>query len=173
MINSLIWHKNVPFKMTFLRWRALMCKLPTNENLENFEVEALRCYCCRKQALDDIDSIFWQEHRATHIWIFFPSSLGITTQQTSLSNYLVQWCDNKGKNDAHKTIINILPIVVCWNLWKNRCVAKYGGKTFSTSKVNYLILKYILLILYTIFSHINGLLNGPNWLKLWKHANMR
>lgn len=46
-INSLILHKHVPFKMSFLLWRALSFKLPTNETLAVFGIELVRCYCCR------------------------------------------------------------------------------------------------------------------------------
>ncbi|WMV08266.1 hypothetical protein MTR67_001651 [Solanum verrucosum] len=59
----------------------------------------------RQQGWDEVDHIFIQGDFASHIWKFFA-----------------------GKNVAHTTIIKTLPIVICWNLWKNRCSAKYGGK---------------------------------------------
>ncbi|KAH0695103.1 hypothetical protein KY285_022200 [Solanum tuberosum] len=83
--------------MSFLLWRALRYKLPTNEILAAFGVEPVKCFCCLKQGWDEVDHIFIQGHFA-------------------------------GKNVAHTTIIKTLPIVICWNLWKNRCSAKYGGK---------------------------------------------
>lgn len=35
-INSYTWHKCIPFKCSFLLWRALKGKLPTNEKLATF-----------------------------------------------------------------------------------------------------------------------------------------
>ncbi|KAH0746235.1 hypothetical protein KY285_007892 [Solanum tuberosum] len=114
--------------MSFLLWRALRNKLPTNEKLGTFGVEPVRCFCCYQQGWDEVDHIFIQGHFAVYIWKYFSNILGIAVQQTSLSSYLLNWGDSQGKNEAHKTIIQTLPIVICWNLWKNRCSAKYGGK---------------------------------------------
>ncbi|WMV30182.1 hypothetical protein MTR67_023567 [Solanum verrucosum] len=97
ILNAQIWHKYILFKISFLLWRALRYKLPTNEILAAFEVEPVKCFCCLKQGWDEVDHIFIQGHFA-------------------------------GKNVAQTTIIETLPIVICWNLWKNRCSAKYGGK---------------------------------------------
>ena len=38
-LNSLLWHKFIPFKSSFLLWRTLKGKLPTNEKLSNFGIE--------------------------------------------------------------------------------------------------------------------------------------
>jgi len=46
VLNSQIWHRYIPFKMSFLLWRAIRYKLPTNESLANFGVEPVKCYCC-------------------------------------------------------------------------------------------------------------------------------
>ncbi|WMV13665.1 hypothetical protein MTR67_007050 [Solanum verrucosum] len=129
IINSQLWHRHIPFKMSFLLWRAIRHKLPTNETLANFGVEPVKCYCCIQQGWDDIEHIFIQGNFAGHIWKFFTESLGLNFQQISLTNYLLCWSDIAGKNTAYKTIIQTLPIVICWNLWKTRCSAKYGGKT--------------------------------------------
>ena len=32
---SLLWHKNISFKSSFLLWRALRVKLPTNDKITN------------------------------------------------------------------------------------------------------------------------------------------
>ncbi|KAH0645238.1 hypothetical protein KY284_033122 [Solanum tuberosum] len=86
------------------------------------------------QGWDDIEHIFLQGHFAGHIWKFFAGSMGLQLQQHSLHNQLLCWSGVTGKNTAHTMIIHILPIVICWNLWKNRCSAKYGGKISSIHK---------------------------------------
>ncbi|KAH0655393.1 hypothetical protein KY285_030275 [Solanum tuberosum] len=105
VIHSQIWHRHIPFKMSFLLWRAIRHKLPTNEKLAIFGVEPWR---------------------------------GIT-----------------GKNEAHNTILQTLPIVICWNLWKNRCSSKYGGKKSSILRFKYLVLKDMLLILNSVFPYLD------------------
>jgi len=154
VINSQIWHKNIPFKMSFLVWRALRYKIPTNEKLATFGVEPVRCFCCMQKGWDEVDHIFNQGPFAAHNWTFFLSPMGVTFQQSSLSNHLLRWNDIQGKNEAHKILIETLPIVICWNLWKNRCSAKYGGKKSSNSRVKYMILKDTLHLLKTVFPYI-------------------
>ncbi|WMV32966.1 hypothetical protein MTR67_026351 [Solanum verrucosum] len=147
--------------MSFLVWRAVRNKLPTNEKLATFGVEPVKCFCCIQQGWDDVDHIFIQGHFAAHIWKFFSSTMGVTFQQTPLSNYLLSWSDIQGKNEAHKTLIQTLPIVVCWNLWKNRCSAKYGNKKSSISRVKFMVLKDILHMLNTAFLYIQWPLKWP------------
>ncbi|WMV30207.1 hypothetical protein MTR67_023592 [Solanum verrucosum] len=64
VLNSQIWHTHIPFKMSFLLWRAIRYKLPTNESLANFGVEPVKCYCCLQQGWDDVEHIFLQGHFA-------------------------------------------------------------------------------------------------------------
>ena len=66
-IYSQIWHKHIPFKMSFLLWRALRNKLQTNVALGKFGVEPVRCFCCYQQGWDEVDHIFIQGHFAAHI----------------------------------------------------------------------------------------------------------
>ncbi|WMV50078.1 hypothetical protein MTR67_043463 [Solanum verrucosum] len=154
VINSQLWHRHIPFKMSFLLWRAIRHKFPTNETLANFGVEPVKCYCCIQQGWDEVDHIFIQGHFAGHIWKFFAGSMGLIFQQTSLVNQIMCWSGITGKNTAHTTIIKTLPIVICWNLWKNRCAAKYGGKTTSIHKVKYLIIKDMFLMLTSVFPYL-------------------
>ncbi|KAK6782013.1 hypothetical protein RDI58_019809 [Solanum bulbocastanum] len=159
-ISSQIWHKKVPFKMSFLVWRALRFKLPTNEKLANFGVEPVKCSCCIKQGWDDVDHIFNGGSFAVHIWKHFSSIIGANSQQSCLSNRLLNWREIQGKNEAHKTLIQTVPIVVCWNLWKNRCSAKYGEKKSNSSRVKYMILKDILYLMNSNYPYIQW---PANW----------
>ncbi|KAK4707369.1 hypothetical protein R3W88_033058 [Solanum pinnatisectum] len=161
VISNQIWHKQIPFKISFLVWRALRCKLLTNETLANFGVEPARCFYCIKQGWDDVDHIFNEGPFATHIWTYFSSTMEANSQQTSLSNRLLNWWEIQGENEAHKTLVQTVPIVVCWNLWKNRCLAKYGAKKSSSSRVKYIIFKDILYILNSKFPYIQWPVKWP------------
>ena len=90
--------------MSFLLWRAIRYKLPTNEALANFGVEPVECYCCFQQGWDDVEHIFLQGHVAGHIWKSFAGSMGLHLQQNSLINQLLCWKGIAGKNTAHMTI---------------------------------------------------------------------
>ncbi|WMV13463.1 hypothetical protein MTR67_006848 [Solanum verrucosum] len=73
---------------------------------------------------DDVEQIFLQGHVAGHIWKSFAGSMGLQLHQNSLISQLLCWNGIAGKNTTHTMIIQTLPIVICWNLWKNRCSTK-------------------------------------------------
>ncbi|KAH0695796.1 hypothetical protein KY289_013278 [Solanum tuberosum] len=153
-INSYIWHKYVPFKISFLVWRAMRHKLPTNEKIITFGSAPANCSCCRRPGRDDINHIFVNGDFAKYIWEWFAAPCGVYHNQTYIRDILYSWWGMGNKNDAHKLILQVAPIVVCWNLWKNRCAAKYGGKQSSITRVKFLITKDIYHLITTAYSYI-------------------
>ncbi|KAH0746409.1 hypothetical protein KY285_008066 [Solanum tuberosum] len=133
--NTHTWNKNVPFKASFLLWRELRSKLPTNERIANFGSELVKGSCCRIQEWDDIDHIFIFVPFANHIWAFFSILFGFNHMHLPLKNHLMNWWGLETKNRAHKMLIQALPIFISWNLWKSRCASKYGGRQLSIPRV--------------------------------------
>ncbi|WMV46072.1 hypothetical protein MTR67_039457 [Solanum verrucosum] len=153
-INSYIWHKHVPFKISFLVWRALRYKLPTNEKITTFGSSPVNCSCCRRPGKDDINHIFVNGDFAKYIWEWFSAPCGVYHKQTYIKDILYSWWGMENKNDVHKLILQAAPIIVCWNLWKNRCAAKYWSKQSSITRVKFLITKDIYLLINTAYSYI-------------------
>lgn len=89
-LNSLIWNKNIPFKMSFI-WRALRSKLPTNEKLVKFGVNPRACVCCIRPGMDTINHILIEGHFAKYVWIVFAASIGISHTPLPLKNLLQKW----------------------------------------------------------------------------------
>ncbi|XP_015054773.1 uncharacterized protein LOC107001123 [Solanum pennellii] len=80
---------------------------------------------------------------------------GIEYACYSLQQLLQHWWSAKTNNAAHKILLQATPIFICWNLWKNRCACKYGGKTTNISRVKYAIYKDSHKRLSIAFPHIN------------------
>ncbi|XP_055824261.1 uncharacterized protein LOC129892709 [Solanum dulcamara] len=53
LTDGCTWHTNIPFKVSFLLWRALRQKLPTNDKLVQFGVVPAACSCCYRPGLDN------------------------------------------------------------------------------------------------------------------------
>ncbi|KAK4729621.1 hypothetical protein R3W88_022609 [Solanum pinnatisectum] len=138
--NTYTWHKSIPFKCCFLLWRTIRGKLPTNEKLANFGVGPNRCYCCYSPGFDTIEHTFNSGPFARNIWRNFAASLGIQTDPLPLRNNILRWWNTNHNNEAHKLILQSTPIFICWNLWKNRCSKKYGGKQSSMARVRHLVM---------------------------------
>lgn len=142
--------------MTILQ-RGLRNKLPTNDNLATFAVEPIKCINCIQKGWHDVNHIFNQGNFAAHISKFHSSSIGLNFQQTSLSCHLLSLCDIPAKIATHKALIETLPIVVCMNLWKHRCLEKYGVNKSIIIGVKFIILKYILHLLNSGYPYIQWL----------------
>ncbi|WMV45625.1 hypothetical protein MTR67_039010 [Solanum verrucosum] len=161
LINTFIWHKNFPFKVSFFIWRALRGKLPTNEKLASFGIEPANCYCCHRPGRDDIDHILVSGNFANHIWKVHAALLGIEHSCTTLRSLLMTWRSSQHNNEVHKLFNQALPIFICWNLWKNRCSVKYGGKQSSIGRVKYLIFKDMMQLFIIVFPYLQ-------WPSNWK-----
>ncbi|WMV46844.1 hypothetical protein MTR67_040229 [Solanum verrucosum] len=158
-INTCTWHKNIPFKCSFLVWRAIRSKLPTNEKINSFGGEPSDCYCCNNMGMDTIEHTFNSGKFAKYMWKYFADSLGMQT----LRYLLMRWWSTEYKNKAHKLIMQSTPIFICWNLWKNRCVKKYGGKHSNIAKVKFAVFKDTFRLLHTVFPYIEW---PSSWTKL-------
>ncbi|XP_055824484.1 uncharacterized protein LOC129893019 [Solanum dulcamara] len=154
-INSNTWHQFIPFKCSFLVWRALRGKLPTNEKITSFGHSPSQCHCCYRPGLDTIDHIFVAGAFAKSTWSMFADSVGISKEYTPLRNLLMRWWTTKCRNEAHRLLLQALPIFICWNLWKNRCASKYGGKQSNLARVKFSVLKDTYLLLHSAFPYIN------------------
>lgn len=66
-INKFTWHKNIPIKCSFLVWRALRGKLPTNEKLTSFGSDPKECCCCYRPSIDIIEHILLTRHFAMNV----------------------------------------------------------------------------------------------------------
>ncbi|XP_055826390.1 uncharacterized protein LOC129894767 [Solanum dulcamara] len=147
-------------KVSFLLWRALKLKLPTNEKLVQFGAEPAECSCCYRPGLDTVDHIFASGNLAKHIWQQFSRSWGILQDNWPLRNILMKWWTSKPNNAVHKLMLQATPIFVCWHIWKNRCASKYGEKKSSSTRVKFSITKDLYMLISTVYPYIK-------WPKSW------
>nr|XP_010313000.1 uncharacterized protein LOC104644619 [Solanum lycopersicum] len=154
IINTIIWHKQLPFKIAFFIWRALKGKLPTNELLQKFGKAISECYCCYINDKDDINHILINGNFAKHIWKTHAATLGIVPVNTTLRAQLLKWKDQQSNNELQKLLIQILPNLICWHLWKNKCAVKYGKKSSNIYRVQHGIFKDVMQVIKLVFPSI-------------------
>ena len=61
----------------------------------------------------------------------------------------------KHKHKAHKLIHQETPILIHWNLWKNRWASKYGGKISNSRRVRYEIYNDNYKLITSVFPQVN------------------
>ena len=97
--NSLLWNKHIPFKTSFLLWRTLRGKLPTNEKLTIFGIEPSKCFCCTDNSgMDRIQHTFTSGQFAAKVWRNFADTKDLnnaaltTTTASALLNSKGKQC---------------------------------------------------------------------------------
>ncbi|XP_060203024.1 uncharacterized protein LOC132631467 [Lycium barbarum] len=140
-----IWHKHLPFKMTFLMWRFLKRNLPFNDTIASrFGIDSdARCFCCPIDQRDTMHHTFIGEKLAKQMLNFFGNPVGISWEDIPIKCVLQKWWNIKPKNSLHQTILQITPLIICWEIWKARCSVIYGGNKCYTKQIQYKILSYL------------------------------
>ncbi|OIT33833.1 hypothetical protein A4A49_52256 [Nicotiana attenuata] len=72
---------------------------------------------------------------------------------------MMNWWMQSGNNAVEKLLLDTMPIIISWNLWKNRCAAKYGGKSSSVTRTLYSITSDLLMLLKSSYTNVNWPLN--------------
>ncbi|KAG5624777.1 hypothetical protein H5410_009995 [Solanum commersonii] len=92
---------------------------------------------------------------ASNIWNFFSAAVGVQHVHIPLRSFLMRWWRQEYKNEVQRLLIQ-LPLIILWNLWKNRCAAKYGTMQSNTARVKFLILKDAIHLLSTDYPYIQS-----------------
>ncbi|XP_019264449.1 PREDICTED: uncharacterized protein LOC109242076 [Nicotiana attenuata] len=149
-----VWHKEVPFKISFLTWRVIQDKLSTEDRVAGFGIEIDPiCHCCNNNnqnlITENVDHLFCLGEHAKKIWRFFAGPLGIDYNNMNLKMLLLKWWNFKARNCIAKLITRILPLIICWELWKSRCSKKFENirLSFYRTKTN---------ILFTLVQILNS-----------------
>ncbi|XP_016497004.1 uncharacterized protein LOC107815872 [Nicotiana tabacum] len=159
------WHKKIPFKWSFCLWRVIKNKLPTDDGVLSFcSPTVTRCVCCSFHTNETIDHLFSRGNFARIVWNKFEGPVGIQTEEFPLRLLLMRWWLLHNNNEVQKLILHYLPIIVCWNLWKNRYIAKYGAKSTSLTRVLFSINSDINMLLRANFLEVKWPLN---WQELY------
>nr|XP_033513221.1 uncharacterized protein LOC117277902 [Nicotiana tomentosiformis] len=94
------------------------------------------CNCCNNPKKETMQHVFVESDAARYIWKAIGSPLGIIPMQLPIRGLINHWWLQKSKNALHKFALQIIPIIICWEMWKSRCSCKYGDeKRFNYYKM--------------------------------------
>lgn len=60
----------------------------------------------------------------------------------------MKWWLIKPKNEIHKSILQCIPTIICWQIWKNRCTARFEDKKISHWFISQEVISMINMIIY-------------------------
>lgn len=101
--------------MSFLTWRILKEKLPFEDVLIKYGKHMdSKCNCCQVEQDQTLNHIGFNDGKVgSYIWNLFGPPLGITHSQIPIWYVLDSWWKERTKNDLHKLILHITPIIIC------------------------------------------------------------
>lgn len=94
-----IWHSQISFKMSFILWRVLKKKLPTDDVMQRFgQYIVSKCSCCAARNKEEsLEHVFCTGETARKIWQHFAGPLGILLSNWCIRATLVSWWKAKGR----------------------------------------------------------------------------
>ncbi|KAI0511115.1 hypothetical protein KFK09_011738 [Dendrobium nobile] len=116
-----IWHNNFPISYSILAWRCIKGFIPVDIMLQKKGITLVsKCFCCSN--FEDIDHLFI--NGVVEVWSYFKNIIGRDGwhYQDNLISMFENWLSpTKGH------ILNLLPILILWYIWKARNEAKYDN----------------------------------------------
>ncbi|VFQ89254.1 unnamed protein product [Cuscuta campestris] len=120
------WQTHLPYKMSFLAWRVLTRRLPTDDVLARFSfVLPSQCFCC-SSGRETIAHIFYHGSMARRVWTYFTESARIQSTHHSLRTVLSIWWAQRQKSRMLSFLFHRLPTIILWELWTHYAACKYG-----------------------------------------------
>ncbi|XP_059306503.1 uncharacterized protein LOC132057945 [Lycium ferocissimum] len=156
-LDNRIWHSKIPFKMSFLTWRAIHNRLSIDKSVARLGIPLEpNYYCCNSNKvtseLESVDHIFCHGDLAKRLWSYFAGPLGINNNNTNLKLRLLNYWNHRTKNPFCVLIIKIIPAIICWEIWRSRCCKKFEEVGYSTYRLISNVLFFILQALKNKFA---------------------
>lgn len=121
--RDLVWHKQVPLKVSIVAWRLLQDRLPTRSNLHRrniFMTEGVSCVsgCGFEESAShlflhcDVFGSLWQHIRS---WI------GVNgVNPLNINDHFFQFIHYTGSSKARRSFLQLLWLLCVWLIWRER-----------------------------------------------------
>lgn len=122
----IIWVKGLPFKISFFMWKVLKNKLPLDDFLKRLEcLMASRCWCCANAREETMHHLFVTSYAAKKVWSYFLNNAGIGVEGITFHQAVTK-CWSANVIPRSQPIMQALPSIIVWELWKTRNIYKHG-----------------------------------------------
>lgn len=144
-VSDLIWHRQVPLKVSILAWRLLRNRLPTKANLvtcgmisHDAQLRVARC-----GEVETTQHLFVSCPIFSRLWHLVRAWIGVSgVDLVDVSAHFVQFANLLGGASTKRSCMQLLWLVCVWVLWTERNNRQFH-KTFPFTNVSKRF-KYIL-----------------------------
>ncbi|KAH0645546.1 hypothetical protein KY284_033430 [Solanum tuberosum] len=138
-------------------------RIATDDKVRKFKVHGpSACNCCKTHHEENTQHLFVDGDLA-QLWIKFGNYCGIKIHTGSIRAMVMQWWMTKTNNKIQETMHQCLPTILCWEIWKSRCNARFEGIKASTYRIIERVTWLMTLILNKQFPCLNF---AGNWKEL-------
>ncbi|GAU42955.1 hypothetical protein TSUD_142920 [Trifolium subterraneum] len=136
--EKLIWHFQIPFKVSIFAWRLLRDRLPTKANLVTRGIlsPADGLCVCGCGAAESTQHLFLSCSTFGSIWASVPSWIDITSADpTALRDHFVQFTYSAGGSRARRSFLQLIWITCIWVVWTERNHILFRGLTSNSHQL--------------------------------------
>ncbi|CAJ2645018.1 unnamed protein product [Trifolium pratense] len=130
--EHLIWHPQVPLKVSIFAWRLLRDRLPTKSNLVTRGILSSAAHHCVSGcgAAKSTHHLFIFCSTFCSIWDLVRSWIGISsTGFTSIQDHFVQFTLSAGGSRARRSFLQLIWLASVWVVWTERNHRLFRGST--------------------------------------------
>ncbi|KAK2380885.1 hypothetical protein QL285_068539 [Trifolium repens] len=122
-VGKLIWHTQVPLKVSIFAWRLLRDRLPTKANLLTRGILPTTDHQC-VLGCGEVESayhLFISCGTFGSLWTLVRSWIGIpVVEYTSLRDHFVQFTRSTGGSQARRSFLQLVWLACVWVVWTER-----------------------------------------------------
>jgi hypothetical protein len=122
-LNALVWHKQVPLKVSILAWRLLRDRLPTKLNLVRrglLSVAAARCVAgCGHD--ESATHLFLHCDTFGSLWQHIRSWIGVDgVDPYEINDHFLQFTHYTGSSNKRTSFLQLIWLLSVWVVWNDR-----------------------------------------------------
>ena len=108
--------------------------------------------------------IFVSGEIASGVWYFFQKRIGISNDSPCIRSHCFSSWILRARNKFARWVFTLVPLLIFWNLWKNRNAARFGSRSLMVKQVCDSTSEKICLIFRATFPQVQ--FHGGCWDKL-------
>ncbi|GAU50551.1 hypothetical protein TSUD_281250 [Trifolium subterraneum] len=136
--EKLIWHSQVPLKVSIFAWRLLRDRLPTKANLVTRGILPQAAGFCVSgcETIESSQHLFASCSIFGSIWALVRSWIGITAvDPISLRDHFVQFTYSAGGSRARRSFLQLIWLTCGWVVWTERNHRLFRGLANSLQQL--------------------------------------
>ncbi|MCI24067.1 70 kDa peptidyl-prolyl isomerase, partial [Trifolium medium] len=121
--HDLIWHRQVPLKVSILAWRLLRDRLPTKTNLVTRGIISADARYCVSGCSDaeSTHHLFLTCSFFVSLWSMVRAWIGsMAVDANSLPDHFVQFTQSVGGQRARRSFMQLIWLACVWIMWHER-----------------------------------------------------